>query len=709
MPIGNGDIGANVWVEQDGDLVFYVSETDAWSENGRLLKLGRVRIRLSPNPFGYGVRFRQELRLGNGEIIIQGGAALQHVVLRVWVDANHPALIVEGEADSPTEVRVALELWRNQRRALRKTEVHSAYGLHGNSAYRVFVEPDTVVGRQDKRIVWYHRNGRSIWADNLKLQALGGWRKRSRDPLLDRTFGAAIKGTGLASAGDRGLRSVEPLKHFVLAVYPLTAQTDSAETWLNRLEESVRAVDAIPMQKRRPAHRDWWRSFWDRSWIRVSGSREAEMLTLGHTLVRYINACGGRGAMPIKFNGSIFNVDTVRKDGDVPAGLDADFRRWGGAYWFQNTRQIYWPMLANGDFDLMLPLFRMYVDALPLAKERTRVYYDHEGAFFPETMYFWGAYVNENYGWDRRGKPDGLTDNRYIRYYWQGGIELAAMMLDHYAYTGDHAFARDALLPLADEIVTFFDQHWKRDGAGKIRFEPAQALETLWDVVNPVPEIAGLTRVLNGMLALPDDMSTEAQRRRWTRTLRDLPALPIRADRDGTYLASAEIIRADASNKENVSLYATFPYRLFRVGTEGLKMMRHTYARRDHKGVYRCWANDNVFAAWLGLASEARIQLAKRFLLHDHYRFPVMYTRGDWPPDLDNGGVAQQALQAMLMQADGREIRLFPAWPKEWNVCFKLRAPLATTVEGKCRGGKLTDLNVTPESRSKDVIVMRPQ
>ena len=51
MPIGNGDIGANVWVAQNGDLVFYLSKTDAWSENARLLKLGKVRVALTPNPF----------------------------------------------------------------------------------------------------------------------------------------------------------------------------------------------------------------------------------------------------------------------------------------------------------------------------------------------------------------------------------------------------------------------------------------------------------------------------------------------------------------------------------------------------------------------------------------------------------------------------------------------------------------------------------
>src|ERR1700754_781231 len=30
MPLGNGDIGLNVWTEQNGDLLFYISKTDAW-------------------------------------------------------------------------------------------------------------------------------------------------------------------------------------------------------------------------------------------------------------------------------------------------------------------------------------------------------------------------------------------------------------------------------------------------------------------------------------------------------------------------------------------------------------------------------------------------------------------------------------------------------------------------------------------------------
>src|ERR1700691_6270465 len=51
MPIGNGDLAANVCTEQNGDLVLLVAKSDAWSEMGKLLKLGRVRVHIAPNPF----------------------------------------------------------------------------------------------------------------------------------------------------------------------------------------------------------------------------------------------------------------------------------------------------------------------------------------------------------------------------------------------------------------------------------------------------------------------------------------------------------------------------------------------------------------------------------------------------------------------------------------------------------------------------------
>src|SRR5271170_51921 len=108
MPIGNGDIAANVWTEQNGDLVLLVAKADAWTELGKLVKLGRVRIQLNRNPFAGATNFTQVLKLENGSIELKSGEN----TVRVWIDANHPVMHVETHLKNPGTFQANLELWR---------------------------------------------------------------------------------------------------------------------------------------------------------------------------------------------------------------------------------------------------------------------------------------------------------------------------------------------------------------------------------------------------------------------------------------------------------------------------------------------------------------------------------------------------------------------------------------------------------------------
>ena len=72
MPCGGGDIGMNIWVEE-GDILFYLSRSGTFDENNCQLKLGRFRLRLSPNPFEDAKDFRQELKLIDGYVEISAG------------------------------------------------------------------------------------------------------------------------------------------------------------------------------------------------------------------------------------------------------------------------------------------------------------------------------------------------------------------------------------------------------------------------------------------------------------------------------------------------------------------------------------------------------------------------------------------------------------------------------------------------------------
>jgi hypothetical protein len=729
MPLGNGEISVNAWAEQDGDLLLYVGKCDSWDENGRLLKLGRLRLHFSNNPVAAGKPFRQTLRADRGEIEIATGEPGGELRVRLWVDANRPVVRIETEADREYTLDTKLEVWRTAARELPQNEDHCPIGKLTKEELTK-VTPDKVLDVAGA-LAWFHRNERSVWADTLRHQGLAELIPNSRDPLLGLTSGALVRGENLRVADNKTLRSQAPGKRFTVSVYPLVAQLASADQWLAQVRKQAESTDAVALDQARDQHRAWWESFWQRSRIVVSGSPEAEKVCQGYNLQRFLQACASRGRFPMKFNGSLFTMDgtraTARAGAAIPEVYDADYRLWGGGYWFQNCRLLYWPMLMAGDFDLMPPFFRMYRDILPLAEARTRVYFKHDGAFFPETMAFWGTYLNENYGYDRSGKTIPSSDviasvrgqtqrdplqpgevaNTYIRRYWQGGIELLAMMLDYHALTQDERFVSDALLPLARPILTFYREHYpKRDEHGKIVFAPAQALETWQVAVNPVPEIAGLRWVTDGLLRLLG--LAEDDRKAWTE-LRDLlPPLPSRVEywNNKKYLIPA--LQYDVlANFENPELYAVFPYRHFGMGKPDLEVGRETYGRRLYKAT-GCWRQDAIQAALLGLTDEAKRDVVRNFSgTHPSFRFPAVWGPNfDWIPDHDHGGVAMIALQRMLLQWDGDRILLLPSWPKDWDVSFKLHAPRQTTVECVYRGGKVESLNVTPESRRRDVEVI---
>jgi alpha-L-fucosidase 2 len=427
------------------------------------------------------------------------------------------------------------------------------------------------------------------------------------------------------------------------------------------------------------------------------------VISRAYHLQRFINACAGRGRYPIKFNGSIFTVPFPGAPGD------ADYRRWGPGYWWQNTRLPYMSMCTSGDFDLMHSFFRMYSEEIMnVSRFRTKRYFGHEGAFIPECIYFWGAVFSETYGWtpfEERGE-DKLQESGWHKWEWVSGLEVVWMMLDYYEHTLDTSFLRDKLLPTAHDILTFFDRRYETDDGGKLVMHPSQALETWWDCTNPMPEVAGLHAVTERLLALPAQLTTSEQRAFWRALHTKLPGLPTREVDGVRMLAPAE--RFDNKrNIENPELYAVFPFRLVALGRPGIELGKEALQHRWDKGNFG-WRQDDIFMAYLGLAEEAKAYVAGRARNKDrNSRFPAFWGPNyDWVPDQDHGGVLMKAVQAMLLQTDGKRIYLLPAWPKDWNVDFKLNAPYKTVVECSYRKGKVIRLVVSPSDRRKDVIIV---
>ena len=709
VPLGNGDIGLNAWVESNGDLVFYISKTDSWGDNGRLLKVGKVRIKCAPPLLNDRGIFHQELDLEKGMLRVETKTAWLKSKISLWVDANNPTIEVIIESDAPTIATASIELWRTEPYELPSIELSDTM-LDPSKPNKMhtptLVEPDTLIKGLKNQVGWYHHNIKSVGPSiTAKIQGTDGFKRE--DPLLHRTFGAIISAKNATPLNNQHLRTTRAKKHR-FSIQVLTKHPSTPEQWISEIQKSAQFTEKISFEKRKQLHEEWWENFWNRSWIEITESKtntthssDAFILSQAYALQRYVDACAGRGAYPIKFNGSIFTVPCPDKPGD------ADYRRWGPGYWWQNTRLPYLSMCASGDFEMLEPLFHLYIDQiLPLNLYRTKEYFGfNHAAFYSECITFWGDVFLETYGWQPISeREDPLQKSRWHRWEWVAGPELVWMALEAYEYTLDETLLHKRIIPTANAVMQFFDQRYKTNIEGKLVMHPSMACETWWDCTNPMPEIAGLRAITTRLLDLPKNLTSKKDRAYWTSFLKKLPELPAGTREDVRMLLPAQKYE-NKRNCENPELYAVFPFRLCSFEKEnrelGLQALKHRWDRGANG-----WRQDDIFMAYLGLAEQAREFVTTRAKTHHKdSRFPAFWGPNfDWIPDQDHGGVMMKTVQSMLIQTEGKKIFLLPAWPKNWDCSFKLHAPYRTTVEGIYRNGKFEKLIVTPASREKDLI-----
>lgn len=691
MPLGNGDITTNVWVEKGGDLMLYIGKSDTWSEAMRLLKVGRIRISLFPNPFLEDENFIQTLHLYNGEININAGEKGNKISVKIWIDGNQSVIRIETKSNKDISISCTMELLRPLPVTLSGPDDPLASSFRGliHSPVKPSENADVLMQKTD-RIQGYHRNETSFFETILTKQNVPELIGKYIDPYLHRTFGAAVMGDNMQPQNDSTLVSTKPGKSFIVSIYPYTAQTKSVEEWDDGLNTLIGNISSGELNAMREQHYAWWDNFWNRSWIFLSGDEDAEKITRAYLLQRFMMACQSRGNYPVKFNGGNFTFDYK--------GYNGDYRTWGPGYWYQNCRLYYWPLTASGDYDLKKPWFDMYMNMLDLQKDVTKKYYDHDGAFFPETLNFFGMYIQDDWGWNNPGKA---SDTRWIRYHYSGALEMLSEMLDYYDYKKDEAFAREYIVPFGREVIRFFDQHWPRINQS-IRFIPANAIEQFWDCLNPVDYIAGLQYTITKLNALPVGLIDEQLRNEWNNCLKSLPPIPM--TRDGKKIRPAEEF-GEPRNLENPECYVIFPFKLYGLGRQGLDIALNTFRDRSFRQS-TCWSQDIVQAPLLGLAEESGKYLIKNIqALDPDVRFPAFWKPGsDYIPDLDNGGAFMLGLQHILLQSVDQSILVLPAFPDFWDADFKLHAFDNTTVRVKSKGNNVSLLNVYPEVRKTDIL-----
>jgi len=728
MPCGGGDVGLNVWVE-NGDILFYMARSGTFDENNAMLKLGRIRLKIFPNPFDDG-KFIQKLNLADGSVYIKGEENGYFVQVHLWVDVFQPVIHLKINSNKAVHIEADYENWRYKDHVVKgKENSENSYKFAPQGIVKVLKDE---IQFHENGVLFYHRNkNKTIFDVTVHQQGLDSVKSKLFDLLKNLTFGGIIEGENLMSSGTytgkylntpyKGwrLKSKQPARSFNMSVSLFTQQSQSLAAWKENLFKNAR-LDKNNINKSWKRTQEWWKQFWNRSYIFIhpeGKEQHAEAWQAGrnYQLFRYMLGCNAYGKYPTKFNGGFFTYDPVCVDSTF--SFTPDFRRWGGGiFTAQNQRLVYYPMLKSGDFNMMKPAFDFYLRLLHNAELRSRVYWGHDGASFTEQIENFGLPNASEYGWDRPADYDkGMQYNAWLEYEWDTALEFCHMILKMRKYSGEDI---SKYIPLIESCLTFFNEHYqylaqKRgrktfDGDGHLVLYPGSAAETYKMAYNATSTIAALKTVLKELLALPEQYLDKQDRKKWTTMLQRIPPISFRIINGHKTIAPAELWQR-INNTETPQLYPVFPWHIYGIGRPGLQTALNTWeydtTAIKHRG-YMGWKQDNIFAACLGLTKDAA-RLTFKKLKNSGRKFPAFWGPGfDWTPDHNWGGSGMIGLQAMLLQTNGSKIYLFPAWPKDLDVHFKLHAPLSTTVEATLKDGKVKDLKVMPKSREKDIEVL---
>jgi hypothetical protein len=486
---------------------------------------------------------------------------------------------------------------------------------------------------------------------------------------------------------------------------------------------------------------DWWRAFWAKGYVKLaSPDGSAELVQQHYHYFLYLMGSSSRGKFPPKFNGMIWSTG-------------GDLRTWGAQHWFANLSCYYEALPAANHLELMDSMFDMYSGAQAACEIAAQQEWGSQGAYIPETMYFDGleklpediaAEMRELYllrkPWDQRSaKFIEYSEHRHphsSRWNWiQKAAWIDGRLIDtergfgpygpvshimgtsakvpylywrRYAYTADREWLKNRAYPMLKDAAEFYRNFpgLAKEADAQYHIHRVNSNESVWGARDTDEDLSALRGLLAAAIRASEILDADADlRAKWRELLDNLTPLATSDD-------------ADALKPEG--------YQGPRVWVRGRKPVVNQNGRGflpdanslpawffDLCGPDSADANNTLSAILRGepgpetpvnllskVAIAAAIQgrsQAFRYLVVNQLRgrvnavLPNRMSLREGPQALDAEalGRASDALQRALIDSAGPAIRLFPAWPREWDTEFRLLARGGFVVTASMKKGQV--------------------
>lgn len=496
------------------------------------------------------------------------------------------------------------------------------------------------------------------------------------------------------------------------------------------------------------SNRSWWHDFWSKGYIDLhSEDGVADSSEQNYTYYLYVMASSSRGRFPAKFNGMIW----------ITGG---DKRSWGGHYWGANQECMYNALLAANRMELLDPIFDMYSGMYESCSTAARQQWGSQGIYIPETVAFDGlaklpddiaAEMRDLYllkkPWDQRseqflavartGQPHSSRWNwmgggSYVEGIWQPtergggpygpvthifsrGAKIAYTYWQRYEYTLDETWLRDRAYPMLKGVAEFYRNYpnLKKGEDGRYHLHHVNSNESVQGGQDPDEEIASMMAILPVVIKASEILEADVQMRPvWKELLDNLAPLPTGGSPTVWIRALPPIFRGRGDGRPDGNTMPQWFFDLCTLENDNSETMKIADATMDgylrspsmRPGVL---SKVGVTAAMMGRADAVRYLLPNQLSFPD--RAPVLANRldqreGQQTTNAQRLGRVADTLHNALIQSVGAGpakepvIRVFPAWPREWDAAFTLLARGAFVVSSSMKAGKIEYVRIESQA-----------
>lgn len=508
------------------------------------------------------------------------------------------------------------------------------------------------------------------------------------------------------------------------------------------------------------SNRTWWKNFWEKSFVQMhSADGSADLVEQNYTYFQYVMASSSQGKLPPKFNGMIWSTDgDSRKWGNLYWGANQSclynglfpanrpelmapfFNMYSGMYescqkaavqqW--GSKGVFIPETVSFSGLPELPEdiateMRLLNLAQKTWTERSEKFMDYAQTKMPfMSRWNWKKDIGWKDGiWQFTDKGGGAFG--HVTHIFSRGAKIAYQYWMQYEYTLDRIWLEERAYPIIKGVAEFYRNfpNLKKEADGKYHIRHVNDNESIWDGHNTIEEMSSMYGILPVAIRASEILNIDSNlRESWKELLANLSPMPV-ADSNGKkiWIRSLEpVLQGEAKRAPDPNTMPVWFFDLCNLESspEMRAIANDTYDQYFREGIgekSRIYVLSKlpVTGSVLGRKESTRWLIPNQVNTAETAVMPNRMTlrEGYQTTGVQRLGRVTDALHSALLQSapagPGQEpvIRLFPAWPDEWEGSFKLLARGGFLVSSSFKNGQVEFAEIVSQTGA-DCIIRNP-